>query len=251
MMRKVFLFVLFVLVLAGTMIANAPIGFALERAGAERVGLSWTGASGSWRTGRLTGVQYAGQSIGNISLNLQPMAFLTGQVAYEVDWQGAPGQGTGKVRIGRRAVNLEDVNGQLRLEALRYLVDEVRASGARLTVQDGQIAFTNGACTAASGQVSSDVLTRMAAPYRQDASVFLGNLTCAGDMLEVFGSGSIGEAGDVTGTLRVGVTEISSLRAEIFGAEAGLGIALLDYGFEPSADGYMFETSFQLLEGLQ
>lgn len=250
-MRKMALILLFTVVLIGTVIMNAPLDFILDKAGAKRAGFTWTGASGNWRTGQLAGVQFAGQPIGTIKLDMQPKAVLAGQLAYDVQWQGTPGQGIGKVRVGRNSVSLVDLNVQVRLGALRYLVDEVRASGARVTLQDGQVEFIDGACAEASGEVSSDVLTRMAAPYRQDASVFTGDVACAGDMLEVFGFGSIGETGDVTSTLRIGVQEISSLRAEIFGAEAGLGIALLDYGFEPSADGYMFEHSFTLLEGLQ
>lgn len=250
-MRKLFLVLLFVLVIAGTVAMNTPLEFVLEKSGAKRLGLNWDEANGTWRTGRLTGVQYAGQPIGNINLDLQPAAFLAGQVAYDVDWQGSPGRGTGKVSIGRTAVKLNDINGQVQFEALRYLVDEVRASGARLTLQDGQIAFVDGACQEASGRVSSDVLTRMAAPYRQDASQFIGDIACDGDMLELFGSGSIGEAGSVTGNIRMGINEMSTLRVEISGADGGLGIALLDYGFEPSELGYMFEHSFQFMEGLQ
>lgn len=250
-MKRFFLILLFLLVLIGTLVLNTPLSFVLDKAGAQTAGLRWSTAEGTVFKGRLSGASFAGQQIGDIALQTRLRSLLTGKLGYDVVWQGTPGQGSGSLIIGRRGFELTDFNGQVRLDQLRYLASEIRATGARLTLREAFVRFDNGDCADANGSVSSDVLTRFAERFGQDAGVFQGTLACDGPMLQVAGMGDFGLEDEITAALRIGVKEVSSLEAMVRTLDNRIGGALIAYEFEPVAEGYMFKRDFSVLEGLR
>ena len=250
-MKRFFLIILFLLVLIGTLVINTPLSFVLDKAGAQTVGLRWSAAEGTVFQGKLSGASYAGQQIGDIELKARMATLVIGKLGYDVIWQGAPGQGNGTLIVGRQSFELADFNGQVRLDQLRYLANEIRATGARLTLREASLRFADGACSEAAGDVSSDVLTRFAERFGQDAGVFQGEITCDGPMLQVDGMGDFGVEDEITAQLRIGMKEVSSLQALVRTLDDRIGGALIAYEFEPVAEGYMFKRDFSVLEGLR
>jgi len=224
-----------------------PLGFALNATGVSKTGLYWSSARGTVLNGTMVQAQYGAQPIGTVHLNLQLAALLKGKLRYATEWNGAAGQGTGVVDFGRSTLDVSDASMVLHLRQLVGLIDDVRQTDGSVSIRDASVTLSNGKCANAQGSVSSDVLTKFAARYDQQATAFTGTLACDGPMLLLDMAGQVGINDMASAQLRVGTAEASSLEARVKTIEPEIATALLFYGFETDGDEVIFRREAQTL----
>lgn len=242
MNRVRLLVVLFLVALAGFVIVRMPLVFGLQMSGASQAGLSWQAASGTVWSGRLSGVSYAGrQPLGDVALRAKPPALLTGGVGYGFDWEGSAGQGTGDVIVGRRGVRVSGLDLDVRLAGLVGLDADLRNTEGRVYVRGADVVFRDGACSRATGDISSDVLERFALRYNVPATELTGGLTCEADALRLSMRGQLGQEDLVLVDGRVGASGAARFEIRVETDDPAIGVGLLGYGFVEDAIGYIYQ----------
>ncbi|MEL7130172.1 MAG: type II secretion system protein N [Pseudomonadota bacterium] len=239
-MRLFGLILLFVLVFVGVAIATMPLSFALKRANLNASGIVWTQASGTIGKGVISGLQVGAQPIGNVDLKLRWRSLLTAKLAYVVDWSGAVGRGHGELVLGRNVIDLFDLSTEVPVSQLVGLSDELRRNGGSARISGAQIRFVNAICDAASGDVSTDTVSRLAQSYGQSASPLRGTFRCDGPMLTLPLTGTSATGETLAATLRVGTAEVSSMAARVETENPEFAAILALQGFQPEAGGYVY-----------
>lgn len=242
--------ILIILFLAAAIIAGLsqlPLSYVLSQSGASNSGLSWARAEGTVWEGRVTGLAYGAQPIGTAHLRLQPGSLLAGRVAYDVQWAGPPGRGSGLLSLGGdQDYAVDDLRLEASISALNGAADWVRANGGELRVRADRIRFSDGRCAEAQGTVSTDVLTRAAMAWGQTWPDVSGELSCDAGMLIVPLEGERNGAERVEAVARIGLVEASSVEASVVNADPQLENALALMGFVYENDAYVFRQSAAL-----
>lgn len=179
-MSRILLVLVFIVTFLGALIANLPARWAFEQGGLARTAISHDRISGSVWNGRMTNVSIAGQRLGDVSFAIKPLALLSGKLNYEYDVAGPPGRFVGDISVGfDRSIEVSlprarvDVQGLERLqEVLRRAPSEVRIEGLRLAVT------SDGACTTASGALTSDILQANGERLGWSGPEMVGTLSC-------------------------------------------------------------------------
>ncbi|MEO0983617.1 MAG: type II secretion system protein N [Pseudomonadota bacterium] len=244
-MRTLVFGLVFVIVLAFALVAATPLSFVLQRANIASTGLQWGQAQGTVWNGRLSGLTYGVQPIGDMRLSLRPSALLSGRVAYDLDWNGPAGRGSGTLEFNRDVVILENVEAEARIAELKGLADRVRALGGRVELRAETVRVRRGRCAEASGRVSTDALANAAAAFGRAFAVVEGPIECDGPMLQIPLQGRSSAGDELVARLRVGVVEPSTFEAEARTEDSDFGVALSLLGFEFSEGLYKYrrETS--------
>ncbi|MEM6411986.1 MAG: type II secretion system protein N [Pseudomonadota bacterium] len=245
-MRVFGLSFLFVIVLFVTLIATMPLGFVLDRAPMQRLGVRWSGTSGTIYSGQINGVVAGAQSIGDIAIRLDPMDLVNRKISYFVEWTGVPGSGTAGVSVGRDSVAISDLNASIDIEPLVGLAGELRRIGGTASIRSGEVLFVRDVCVEASGQVTTNVLGRAAASYGQTGSDLVGILSCDGSMLNIPLSGSVSGGDTVDAQIRVGLSEPSSFSSSVKTTNPELSALLLLRGFERVGDMLSYNRTVQI-----
>lgn len=250
MMRTIFLILLFVISLLVTLVATAPLSFALQQSGVHQSGLSWTGASGSIFSGKVTGLRFGAQPIGTVALNAESGALLKGEVRYRFELQGAAAVGRGAVALGQHHLELSDFDTEIFVAQLVGIANEVRAVNGTATIEGGAVLLRDGACKSAAGRVQTDLLTKLAAEkFRREASALAGELSCDGEMVLLEMDGLL-ETTDFVGVrVRAGVTDVSSVQVQVQTVDPVLEAGLSIYGFEFLGDGYVYRQDASFVRG--
>ncbi|MBY9067694.1 type II secretion system protein N [Hyphomonas sp. WL0036] len=176
----IFLVIGFVVGLA----AFAPLSFILKASGAQERGLSWTSVEGTILGGKVTGLKAGDDFLGDASLKFDPSALLGLGIAYDFDWAGPAGKGTGKAAaFASGSTELKDYNLELDFAALDGVAAWIRQSGGNARLSGDMIRFRKGACDKASGQAWSDALEKNAALLGPGWPDLSGALSCEGDVL--------------------------------------------------------------------
>ena len=150
-MNRIALALLFAVVLIGAAVAFAPLSAVLALAHVERLGLSAAAAQGSVWSGRLVGARLGGVSLGDVDVELEPLALLAGSVRLHVE--GTDGAFAGRAVLSRQGgrVGLEAVTGEAPLSLIRTATP---LPGA-LRLEGMSVAFENGRCVAAQGRATT------------------------------------------------------------------------------------------------
>lgn len=240
---------LFALALAGALAWTLPLSFVMERSGAAAYGLTWQEAEGTLWNGRLSGVAYGAQPIGEARLALQPMALLSGVVRYDVDWTGPPGRGRARLSVGRGHVEAEHVVVDLTLANLPGLAREVRDSGGTASLTARRVRFEDGRCIAADGEARTTALKTVGARYGRALPELAGRIGCEAGMLVLPLEGESDEGERVDVLARVGLVDVSSVQASVRGASAALETRLALMGFVLEDGAYTYRKEARLAGG--
>lgn len=244
---RVVLIILFLAAAIAAGLSQLPLSYVLNQSGVSSSGLSWARAEGTVWEGRITGLAYGAQPIGTARLHLQPAALLSGRVAYDVQWAGPPGRGSGLLSAGRGGdYSVADLRLEASISALNGAADWVRANGGELRVRADKVRFSKGRCAEAVGTVSTDVLTRAAIAWGQTWPDVSGELSCDAGMLVVPLEGERNGAERVQAVARIGMVEVSSVEASVVNADPQLENALALMGFVYENDAYVFRQSAAL-----
>lgn len=252
MKRSWILSAVFVLVFLGATLGTLPLGFVLDKAGLRQAGLQWESARGSIFSGDVSGLSFAYQPIGTLSLKARPDALLTGKLAYTFHLQGAVGNGKGVVKLGRNQIQLDGFSGKFSASELVYLAPDIRQTKAHMDLQDVTVHFRNNVCHEASGRLVSDVLAKLAQlKAGLGASELSGTLKCDGPVLLALMAGRLQEGDRVTAAARLGLREASSVEVHVQTSDPVLSGGLLAYDFSPEGQDYVYRRQMRLIEGLR
>ncbi|MDJ0920785.1 MAG: type II secretion system protein N [Henriciella sp.] len=177
-MKTLILTIIFVLTLALSALLFTPLGFVLSRIGLGSAGIGWAQAEGTLRKGRVDGLFLPGQFVGDVSLELRPLSILYGGLAYDVQWGGASGRGTGVLELRPSRIKGREMRAQLQISAIEGLAPIVRAAGGDVRLQAGSFELSRTGCEAAGGRLTSDVLSRAAQSYGREFGPVEGRLSC-------------------------------------------------------------------------
>ncbi|MEM9572200.1 MAG: type II secretion system protein N [Pseudomonadota bacterium] len=248
-MRRLLLLLLFVLFLFGGVIAFTPLGFILGQSGAGGLGVGWAKADGTLLNGRISGLYVGTQPIGDVSLELRPLSLLTLRPSYDIQWGGAGGQGTAVLTLSRSALTGEDVRMRQEIGALEGLDPAVRAMGGSLDVTDGAFRLTQTGCQSASGQLSTNTLTTLAAQYGRQFGEIAGPISCEDGAFVLAMEGSSPSNDRVKIDARASLAGQGEFATRVQTQDAQIIIALTQIGFARENGEFVYRQSRQV--GLQ
>ena len=177
-MRRLILLIVFVVVLIGALIAYTPLGYVINQSGASSAGIGWAKVDGTISKGKISGLYIDTQPLGDVNLKLRPLSLLSLSPSYDVQWGGAAGRGTGVLTLTRGALIGKDIRMQQEIGALEALSPPVRAMGGSLRVADGSFRLSRLGCEEASGTLSTDTLSTLAAQYGRQFGQISGPISC-------------------------------------------------------------------------
>ncbi|MEL6729320.1 MAG: type II secretion system protein N [Pseudomonadota bacterium] len=243
-MRKLFLLLIFVLVLAGSLFAFTPLGFVLRQSGISgATGVGWAKADGTLMNGRISGLYVGTQPLGDVSLSLRPASLLTLQPSYDIQWGGAGGRGTGVLTLSRSGFSGTDIRMQQEIGALEGLAPPVRAMGGSLRLNDGAFRLTQTGCESASGTLSSNTLSTLAAQYGRQFGDVSGPISCDAGAFVIDLEGS-SEAGDrVVIDARALLNGQGEFATEVETQDTQIIIALQQVGFVRENGRFVYRQS--------
>ncbi len=246
-MNRLLLVLVFAATLLVSLIWMTPLGFALDRSNLNRSGLSWNEAQGTVWNGRILGVSFGRQVLGDVRLKLRPLSLLGGALSYNIEFAGPAGQAAGQVAATRdRAMVVRDLRLAADIAALEGLSTDIRQIGGEVRVRLAELRFAGGRCQVARGTLTTDALTKAGLAYGRDFGDFAGEFGCEGGMVLLPMRGESGNGDVVTAELRAGAAEVSSLTADVATGDQDLGLALglLGFGYEDGR--YVYRRELEL-----
>ena len=241
-MRRLLLLVLFIFMLICGLIAFTPLGFVMSQSGAGNF-VGWAKVDGTLMKGRVSGLYTGTQPIGDVDLELRPLSLLSLQPTYDVQWGGAGGRGTGVLTLTRSALVGRELRLQQELGALEGLSPPVRAMGGSLRLSDGAFRITPEGCESASGTLSTDTLSTLAAQYGRQFGQISGPISCnAGAfVLDMEGIGDNGDRVEIDASANfAGFGEFTT---QVETQDAQIVIALTQVGFQRENGRFVYRQS--------
>ncbi|MEL7541698.1 MAG: type II secretion system protein N [Pseudomonadota bacterium] len=230
-MRKLLLLILFVIMLIVGIFAFTPLGFVLGQSGAGNLGAGWAKADGTLMKGRISGLYVGTQPIGDVSLELRPLSLLSLRPSYDIQWGGAGGQGTAVLTLSRGALIGDDVRMRQEIGALEGLDPAVRAMGGSLDISDGAFRLTQTGCAEASGQLSTNTLSTLAAQYGRQFGEISGPISCDQGAFIIAMEGASESDDRVIIDARAALAGQSAFSTRVQTQDAQIIIALTQIGF--------------------
>jgi general secretion pathway protein N len=245
-MRRLFLLFLFIIVLAGGLIAYMPLGFVLNQSGIGSFNIGWAKADGTLLNGRISGLYAGSQPIGDVDLTLRPLSLLSLTPSYDVQWGGAAGQGTAIMSFSSSALMADEVYMRQEIAGLEGLAPAVRAMGGSLDVENGAFRLTQTGCEQASGQLSTNTLSTLAAQYGRQFGQVAGPISCDAGAFVLAMAGE-SEANDrVMIDARAALTGQGEFATRIQTQDAQIIIALTQIGFQRENGEFVYRQSRSL-----
>ncbi|NQY15503.1 MAG: type II secretion system protein N [Henriciella sp.] len=242
-MRRLLLLVLFVVMLLGSVIAFTPLGFILSQSGAGGLGIGWAKADGTLLKGRISGLYAGTQPIGDVALELRPMSLLSLRPSYDVQWGGAGGQGTAVLTLSRSALTAQDIRMRQEIGALEGLDPAVRAMGGSLDVNDGAFRLTQTGCETASGQLSTNTLSTLAAQYGRQFGEIAGPISCENGAFVLSMEGESNSNDRVSINARATLVGQGEFTTRVQTQDAQIIIALTQIGFARENGAFVYRQS--------
>lgn len=242
-MRRLFLLILFVVVLIAGLFAFTPLGFVLGQSGVGGLGVGWAKADGTLTKGRISGLYVGTQPIGDVTLELRPLSLLTLKPSYDVQWGGAGGQGTAVLTLSRSALVGDDVRMRQEIGALEGLDPAVRAMGGNLDVTEGAFELTQAGCASASGTISTNTLATLAAQYGRQFGQVSGPISCEDGAFVIALEGSSDANDRVNIDARAALTGQGDFSTRVQTQDAQIIIALTQIGFARENGEFVYAQS--------
>lgn len=248
-MRRFFYILIFAVSLFGFLIAQIPLGFVLDKVGANTAGLSWATARGTLARGDVVGLSFQRSvgpviAFGSAEMAMKPLALLTGRLAYDAQWAAHSGYANGTLSVSAgQTIRLKDTRATLRIDQLEGLETALRLSGTMLRINVDRIHWhaTKG-CRSAQGRVSSNWLEVLAGEFGQVWGPISGALQCDGANLQAVleSQSSQGERMEMLITvLQSGVVEVDLQLKDLTDTTTILATSAMP-NFETTPDGLRF-----------
>ena len=242
-MRRLLLLILFVVMLIVGVFAFTPLGFVLGQSGAGALGVGWAKADGTLMKGRISGLYVGTQPIGDVSLELRPLSLMTLRPSYDIQWGGAGGQGTAVLTLSRSALVGNDLRMRQEIGALEGLDPAVRAMGGSLDIADGAFRLTQTGCSEASGQLSTNTLSALAAQYGRQFGEIEGPISCDNGAFVIAMEGASNADDRVIIDARAALTGQGEFATRVQTQDAQIIIALTQIGFVRENGEFVYRQS--------
>lgn len=232
---RVWHIVLFASALVVSAIALAPAQLLFR--GSEGV-LTFQRAEGTIWNATLRHVDLSGLDGGDATVKVSPLGLLQGAIVSDVEFAGADLSGDVRFSSG--------FNGDRRIETSSLAVSGIRAQGFGRTPGTTRftgvnLSFRNNACAAASGEVASDVLVKIAEQTGGQALPLVGNVTCSGQFGRLMLQGDAG--GDsASALLDLSASGTGTWSVTYRTSQPQLVATLIAVGFMPDEQGGAFNS---------
>ncbi len=131
-------------------------------------GVAISGIQGSIWGGHALEGEIGGIYVRNLNWSMQPLALFTGELAYRIEADAAPGFVNGEVAIGiGGSASLRDLTASLSLQSIQSIVG-MPGLGGTVNMQFEQLVFDSGIPVAADGKLE---ITNLLAPLIHRSSV--------------------------------------------------------------------------------
>lgn len=242
-MRRFLLLLLFVAMLIAGVFATTPLGFVLTQSGARDLGVGWAKVDGTLLNGRISGLYVGTQPIGDFSLELRPLSLLSLKPTYDVRWGGAGGQGTAVLTLSRSALNATQIRMRQQIASLEGLDPAVRAMNGSISVNEGAVRLTQQGCESASGTLSTDTLSTLAAQYGREFGQVSGPIACDSGAFVLNMQGESQAEDRVFVDARASITGHGSFSTRVQTQDAQIIIALNQLGFQRENGEFVYRQS--------
>ncbi len=232
MIRSLFLIIILLVVLVITLIWTVPLELVLRQSGVANPNIGWAQVEGTVRKGRINGLFTSGQAIGDVSLELRPMSLLSLSPVYDVQWGGAGGRGTGVAKISGSTLELSELRLEQQVSAIEGLATPIRAIGGTLRLIDGEAKLSQLGCEHASGEMTTDVLSRAADQYGRDFGALSGPVSCEDGAFVLSMSGQSSNSDRMQMDARASFLGQAEFSTEVSTADTELTLVLSQIGFE-------------------
>ncbi len=234
-------FVVLLLIVGGVLgLAVLPMSMAADFAAKHGAALKFAGASGSIWNGKLQGVVFNGQALGDLAIKLDPGKLFTGRAAGRVDLVRK--DLTGGAVISRAifggTTRLTDIKLGGQVSAVPVLPTRIRAAGGKFTLAVPEIVFEKNLCKSANGEVWTDALSKTDLGHHWTGPELRGPVTCKDGRLAVDAVGKAPTGEDVSAGLRTGPDLSLDLEARVLNATQGAAETLTDLGFQSDSGAY-------------
>lgn len=235
---RIFLFVVLgVLALVGGGVAFLPMSVAADLAARQSPDFKYTEATGSVWDGTLKGFSYGQQQIGDLSVKTELLALLSGKAAGTVGLvrEGFTGKANVSYGLGDGGLDIKD----LTIDGLTAMVpgmpETLARTDGRFTLKIADLKFAKSLCEAATGEVWTDVLTRV--NMRGWVGPELrGPVTCQGGQVQVEAGGETVSGEEVLAMLSITPNLDMTLTGTVSNAGPGAVQALSPLGFVAEGD---------------
>lgn len=232
-MRAIYILVLFVIAFAATAFFTLPLSFVLKQASLSRYGATYGHVEGPVWNGRIHNLIIASQPIGRVDVKTNPISLIG--MAPRTDWsfQGAAGSGRGEATIrSNRSITLRNTIVDLNVQALSRLDPRLRQAPSTLSVTLRELKMDEGGrCHAASGALSTDILSSLGGRYAWEGPSMLGEIRCDGGAYLVSLRNDGGEDA-IQASIRIEPTGLFDVSAQMNTANNNVKAALPVLGFE-------------------
>lgn len=216
----------FLIALLAALPLTMPLAVGLVAGGGKR--LAFAEARGTIWRGEIRRASLGPLTLGDLSVGLDPLALLTGQIKVAARASGGDLKGAGRIALTRRSPGVEGFTGSLPLTALGL-------SGSLtgdLTARDVTAAFDDGACGEAEGEIAAVVHGLGANPV-----ALRGRPVCQGAVLVLPLAGTVdGMALDLV--VRLQADGRYRLEATVKTTDPAFGAILAAEGFTSVPGGY-------------
>jgi hypothetical protein len=242
---KWIVFVVLILIVGAVVgVSILPMSMAADFASRQAKTFKYAGATGTVWNGKLQGVVFNGQALGDLSIKADAGKLFVGQAAGHVGMVGKDLTGEAsiaKALFGKR-LKLTDIKLSGQTAGVPVLPARIRAANGRFTLVASEILFNKGVCQAASGEVWTDVLARADLGHNWVGPEVRGPVACKDGKLDVAATGKAQTGEDVTAALHTGPDLGLELEAKVTNATQGAVDTLTELGFQPDSGAYVLRA---------
>ncbi|RYY95769.1 MAG: hypothetical protein EON61_22160 [Alphaproteobacteria bacterium] len=232
----IFIVIALIAVVAGG-VALFPMSTAADMAKQRLPDLKFANASGSVWDGKLGGLAYGEQTIGDVAVKTDLFSLFSGKVAGKVGMarEGLAGEADISYGLTNGGVDLKNLKLAGDTSMVPGMPPTIAAAGGKFTLNVGSVKFANGLCEDASGEVWTDALTKV--NYKGWVGPELrGPVTCAGGKMQAQASGTAETGEAVEAALDIGQHLDMLLTATVRNAGTTAIEALTSVGFVLEGD---------------
>lgn len=245
-MKKILLLLVCTGVFIFTLVASAPLSFILKRSGIVQQGVSWQQARGTVWHGQVTGLAVRGDPVGAVQGDFSLLRMIQGQPGHLLRWSGPSGQGSALAALSGSSVRIRQGRAAVTLDA-RRISSLFPAQDVSLRLSNVSINAASNRCQSASGDVTTDALSRISAVYGANWPELKGTLSCVnGDLvISVEGQAADGTQIAARSTLQ------GNGRLELWDVPENQTNALLLAGFTNEAGRFVYMQQVSNGESIQ
>ena len=176
-MRRLLLLLVFIGVFVVTLAANAPLSFILKQSGIVQQGVSWQQARGTALHGQVTGLAVREEAVGAVQGDYSLVRMVQGQPGHLLRWSGPMGQGSALATLSGSSIKIRKGRAAVTFDATR-ISSLFPAQDVSLRLSNVSIDANAEGCKSASGDVTTDALSRVSAVYGANWPDLDGALSC-------------------------------------------------------------------------